>query len=101
MSSKRLSTVSMEVSWSNIQDSIASMLYALGKGKIDPDQEIMSIKLDYAGGYVAQDKVIPVEVILKKRPLLKRAVIVDKKGVKKIGKKLQEGNGVGVEPRAS
>lgn len=66
MNSSKLKTVGLQISWNNIQDFIASNLYPLAKGKIDPDDEIVSIKLDYKGGYVSQDKIIPVEVITRK-----------------------------------
>ena len=60
----KLETHFLKLSWSNIQDQIVALLYATKA--IPEDQEGMSIKLDYAGGFVAQDKIIPVEVIVKK-----------------------------------
>lgn len=59
-------TLHFEVSWGNIQDQIASMIHALAKGAIKHNEEIISIKLNYAGGYVGNDKVIPVECIIQK-----------------------------------
>ena len=64
MSSKRLETVPLEISWSNIQDQIAALLYAMRK--IPEGTEILSIKLNYPGGFVSQDKIIPVEVVIRK-----------------------------------
>jgi hypothetical protein len=66
MSSKALKTVDLKMSWNNIQDAIASVIYPIAKGKISSDDEIISIKLDYKGGFVSQDKIIPVEVITRK-----------------------------------
>jgi hypothetical protein len=62
--SNSLSTVVTELSWSNIQDQIAALLYATKK--IPEKTEILSIILDYAGGAVANDKVIPVKIITRK-----------------------------------
>jgi hypothetical protein len=66
MTSNKLKTVELQISWNNIQDFIASNLYSLAKGKINSDDEIVKIKLNYAGGYVPEDKIIPVEVITRK-----------------------------------
>jgi len=66
MSSKKLETVNLQISWSNIEAWIAAGIQSVAKGTIPEDAEIKSIKLDYPGGYVAQDKVISVEVILRK-----------------------------------
>lgn len=53
-----------ELSWSNIQDQIAALLYATKL--ISDKEEILSIKLEYAGGHVGQDKVIPVKIITRR-----------------------------------
>lgn len=67
MRSKRsLQTVKLEVAYSLIQDNMAQMLMAFAKGKISSTDDIVAIKLNYPGGHVAQDKVIPIEIILKK-----------------------------------
>lgn len=63
---QNLKTLHFDISWGNIQDTIASMIYAIAKGKIKNNEEILSIKLDYAGGYVSQDKIIPVECVIQK-----------------------------------
>ena len=63
MNSGKLRTVSKEVSWGNLQDQLAALFYSL---KVIPEgTEIVKIKLDYSGGYVAHDKIIPVEIITK------------------------------------
>lgn len=58
--------VNFEVSWGFIQQAIETAVRTLAKGKLKDSENVMSIKLDYAGGYVAQDKVIPVEVLVQK-----------------------------------
>ena len=59
-------TVELKMSWGNIQDALARHLYPLAKGKIDPDDEIVSIKLNYGGGLPSQEEIIPLEVITRK-----------------------------------
>ena len=66
MSSENLRTINLDISWANIQDQIASLIYSMAKGKISEKEDIISVKLDYAGGFVPQDKIIPVEIIVKK-----------------------------------
>lgn len=66
MSSENLRTVCLDISWSNIQDQIASLIYAMAKGKLTEKDEIVSVNLKYAGGFVAHDKIIPVELVVKK-----------------------------------
>ena len=66
MSSKNLRTVDLELSWGNIQDQIASLIHSMAKGKLKDNEEVVSLKLNYSGGYVPQDKIIPVEVIVRK-----------------------------------
>jgi len=63
-SKKKLETTQCKLSWSNIENQIASFLYATKA--IKHDHEILSISLGYAGGYVSHDKIIPVEVITTK-----------------------------------
>lgn len=64
LADKKAKTYNLEMSWGFIQQYIAQALYATTA--IPHDQEIMSIKLDYEGGYVSTDKIIPIEVITKK-----------------------------------
>ena len=66
MNSPRFETIQFDVSWDNIQAWILSGLMSMAKGKLKDDDEILSMKLDYQGGYVAQDKVIPIELIKDK-----------------------------------
>jgi hypothetical protein len=65
MTSKK-STVELKVSWDNIQSWIEAGIRSMAKGKISDQDHVLKIKLDYAGGYVAGDKIIPVEVITEK-----------------------------------
>lgn len=60
-SENKLTTSELTVSWSNIQAWIEAGLRSV-KG-IPDNVDIVKIKLDYPGGYVGEDKVIPVEII--------------------------------------
>lgn len=53
-----------QISWGTIQDLIASFLHAAPKGTVHG--EIMNIKLDYKGGYLSNDKLIPVTILVRK-----------------------------------
>ena len=65
-SNKNLETLEFSVSWSNIQDAIAAMLQPLVKGKIGSDDDILSLKMDYEGGYVSPEKLLKVEAIVQR-----------------------------------
>jgi len=66
MRSEKSKTIELELSYNMIQSFIETGIRAMAKGKLKDSDDVLSIKLDYAGGYVAQDKVIPVEVIVQK-----------------------------------
>jgi len=63
MNSNRFETLKFDVSYDNIQSWILAGLRTMAKDKLKDEDELLSLKLDYAGGFVAHDKVIPVEVI--------------------------------------
>ena len=63
MSSNRFETLKFNVSYDNIQSWILAGLRTMAKDKLGNEDELLSLKLDYPGGYVANNKVIPVEVI--------------------------------------
>src|SRR6266550_1033464 len=63
MSSNRFETLKFDVSYDNIQSWILAGLRTMAKDKIGDEDELLKLKLDYPGGYVASDKVIPIEVI--------------------------------------
>ena len=66
MRSEKSKTIELELSYNMIQSFIETGIRAMAKGKLKDSDDVLAIKLDYAGGYVAQDKVIPVEVIVQK-----------------------------------
>ncbi len=66
MTSPKFEEVELKLSWSNIQDQIASFILATAKGKIPENSDISSIKLAYAGGYLSRDKIIPVTILVRK-----------------------------------
>lgn len=66
MTSEKFRTVELELSYDMIQSFIETGLRAMAKGKLKDSDDVLAIKLDYAGGYVTQDKIIPVEVIVQK-----------------------------------
>jgi hypothetical protein len=66
MSSKQLRTDEVSISWSNIQSQIEQLLYATGKLK--RTEEVVSMKMEYPGGYLPSDKLIKITYISKKDP---------------------------------
>lgn len=63
MISKKLKAVPVEISWGNIQDQIAALLYATGK--IPESNEITAIKFNLPDDLLAREKIIKMEVITK------------------------------------
>lgn len=63
MSSRKLNTTSLKVSWSNIQDQIAQFLIATGA--IPKGHDVMKIKIKDLG-YLPEETLVEVEVITKK-----------------------------------
>ena len=63
MLSKKSKTQEVKISWSNIESQIAALLYSTKT--VRENQEILSIKMDYPGGYLPGDKQIRVEFIIK------------------------------------
>jgi hypothetical protein len=66
MRSEKFRTIPLELSYDMIQSFIETGLRAMAKGKIKDSDDVLKIKLDYAGGHVSGDKIIPVEVIVQK-----------------------------------
>lgn len=62
--SKKFNSIELQMSWSNIQDQIAALLYATKK--VANSDEILSISLEYGGGTVGFDKIIPIKVLTRK-----------------------------------
>lgn len=61
---QRLKSEKFKMSWSNIASAIETQLRAFGK--IPDNVDVLSLKMDYPGGYVSQEKVIEVEIVKKK-----------------------------------
>lgn len=62
-SRRHTQTLKKTVSWSNLQAYIEAGLRSMKA--IPDDLDVVSIKLDYPGGYVSQDKPIAVEIITR------------------------------------
>jgi len=66
MNSNNIRMERLEVSWDNIESWIATGIQSLAKGKFKDDEDIVRIKMDYAGGFVSVEKIIPVDIVLQK-----------------------------------
>ncbi len=62
-SNKRFEPLQFNVSWDNIESWILAGLRTMAKDKIKDNDELLSLKLDYPGGYISSEKVIPIEII--------------------------------------
>lgn len=65
--SSKLSTMEQELAWSQISAFIEAGMRALAKGEIPEEQDVVKMKLDYPGGYLAEDKLVKVTLILKEQ----------------------------------